>query len=83
MILASLEATCSVKNEPPPLSESLASSMPAARSIFVPKTPSHPALICRTQSLTQQLFRTFVPLTASFLTLQMASVHDYDMMLMS
>ena len=44
-----------------------------ARSVFVPKTPSHPALIFRTQSLTQQSFRTFVPLTASFLTLQVAS----------
>ena len=85
MIWASLKVTRSVKNEPPllseslafpeppPLSESLASSMPAARSIFVPKTPSHPALICRSQSLNQQSFRTFMPWTASFLTLQVAN----------
>ena len=39
-----------------PFSESLASSMPVARSIFVPTTPSHPAPISRTQSLTPNRF---------------------------
>ena len=32
-----------------PLSDSIASSMPVARSIFVPTNPSHPAPIGRTQ----------------------------------
>ena len=44
-----------------------------ARSIFVPTTPCHPAHIGHTQSLTSQSFRTFVPSTASFVTLQVAS----------
>ena len=47
--------------------------MPNARSIYVPTTPCHPAHIGHTQSLTPQSFRTFVPLTASFVTLQVAS----------
>ena len=59
--------------EPPILSESLASPEPPARSIFVPTTPSHRALIGRSQSLTPQSLRSFVPSTASFVTLQVAS----------
>ena len=71
--------------EPPPLSESLGSpkpltlsetlaySMPVGRSSFVPTTPCHPAHIGHTQSLTLQSFRTFMPSTASFVTLQVAS----------
>ena len=59
--------------EPPPLSETLAYSMPVAQSIFLPTTPSHPGHIGHTQSLTPQSFRTFVPSTASFVTLQVAS----------
>ena len=37
-----------------------------ARSIFVPTTPSHSAPIGRTQSLTPEPFRTFVPSTGLF-----------------
>ena len=70
--------------EPPPLSDSLASpepllseslaySMPVARSIFIPTTPFHPAHIGRAQSLIPQSFRTFVPSTVSSVTLQVAS----------
>ena len=55
------------------LSDFLASSMPVARSIFVPTTPSHPAPIGRTQPLTPQSFRNFEPSIALFLMLQMAS----------
>ena len=50
--------------------------MPVARSIFVPTTLSHLALIRRTQSLTPQSFRTFVPSTDSFLTLQEVTSND-------
>ena len=49
-----------------PLSRLLASSMLVAHSIFVPKTPSHPA------PLTPQSFCTFVPWTA-ILTVHVAS----------
>ena len=71
--------------EPPPLSGSLDSSkpltlsetlaylMPVAWSIFAPTTPCHPAHIGHPQSLTPQSFRTFVPPTASFVMLQVAS----------
>ena len=53
--------------------ELLASSMPLAHSNFVLTTPTHPAPIGRIQSLTPQSFGTFVPSTASFLTIQAAS----------
>ena len=59
--------------EAPPLSETLGFHEPPARSIFVPATPSHRALNGRTQSLTPQSFRSFVPSIASFVTLQLAS----------
>ena len=43
------------------------------QSIFVPTTPCRPAHIDHTQSLTPQLLCSFVPSTASFVTLQVAS----------